>query len=167
MAVNKAILVGNLGKDLELRHTGNQTAVCTLNIATTERFKDASGSWTDRTEWHSVVVFGKQAENCCQYLSKGSQVYVEGRIQTRKWQDKEGRDRYTTEIVANSVQFLGKKGAGSSGQMSNQVEMESTSKSNSNEVFNSLSSADSYAGSNNASVSEPAAVSFSDDDIPF
>ena len=106
-SVNKAILVGNLGQDPELRYTRSEMAVTTLRIATTDSYRRDGEE--EKTEWHSVVVFGKTAENCCNFLSKGRQVYVEGRIQTRKWQDKEGNDRYSTEIVANTVQFLGSK----------------------------------------------------------
>ena len=112
MTVNKAILIGNLGQDPESRTTGGGTAVCNLRIATTNRVKDRDGNWNDQTEWHSVVVFGKTAESATRYLSKGRQVYVEGRLQTRKWQDRDGRDRWTTEIVADNVRFLGGKDQG-------------------------------------------------------
>ena len=104
-SVNKAILLGRLGADPELRHTPSGQSVANFNMATNERVQ-REGSWEDRTEWHRIVVWGKLAERCDQYLNKGNQVYVEGRIQTRKWQDREGTDRYTTEIVAFSVQFL-------------------------------------------------------------
>ncbi len=106
-SVNKAIVLGNLGKDPELRQTANGKAVTTLRVATNESWVDQSGERQERTEWHSIVVWGRQAENCAQYLSKGRTVYVEGRLQTRKWQDKEGSDRYSTEIVADRVQFIG------------------------------------------------------------
>lgn len=112
MTVNKAILIGNLGQDPELRNTASGTPVCTLRIATTERRKGADGQWADQTEWHSVVTFGRTAENVHKYCRKGRQIYVEGRIQTRKWQDKEGRDRYSTEIVADDIRFLGGGGGG-------------------------------------------------------
>ena len=111
MSLNKAMLIGNLGADPELKYTPNQLAVTQLNVATSDRTKGADGNWTDRTEWHRVVVFGKTAENCCQYLKKGRSVFVEGKIQTRKWQDKEGRDHYSTEIIAHTVNFLGSKDA--------------------------------------------------------
>lgn len=104
--VNKVILIGNLGRDPELRYTQSGTAVCNFSLATTERTKQG-GEWTDHTEWHNVVVFGKAAESCSNYLAKGSSAYIEGRIQTRKWQDREGKDRTTTEIIANAIQFLG------------------------------------------------------------
>ena len=110
MTVNKAILVGNLGQDPEIRSTGNGTPVATLRIATSDRRKDRDGNWTDQTEWHTVVVFGRQAENVGKYCRKGKQLFIEGRIQTRKWQDRDGRDRYNTEIVADTVRFLGGRG---------------------------------------------------------
>jgi single-strand DNA-binding protein len=106
-SVNKAIVLGNLGRDPELRHTQAGKAVCQLNVATTETWNDQSGERQEKTEWHRIVVWGRQAENCDKYLSKGRSVYVEGRIQTRKWQDKDGADRYSTEIVADRVQFIG------------------------------------------------------------
>jgi single-strand DNA-binding protein len=116
MSVNKAIIVGNLGADPEVRYTQSGTAVANMRIATNERWKDKSGQQQERTEWHRVVVFGNQAENCGKYLEKGRQVYVEGRIQTNEWTDNDGNTRYTTEIVAQSVQFLsGGSGGGSFG----------------------------------------------------
>ena len=113
-SVNKAIILGNLGRDPELRHTQAGKAVATLRVATNEVWTDQSGEHQERTEWHSVVVWGKAAENCNQYLKKGRTVFIEGRIQTRKWQDKEGHDRYSTEIVADRVQFVGGQGGGAS-----------------------------------------------------
>jgi single-strand DNA-binding protein len=111
-SVNKVILIGNLGNDPEMRTTQTGTSVANLSIATNEVFKDATGTRQERTEWHRVVVFGKTAENCGKYLSKGRSVYVEGRLQTRKWTDQSGQDRYMTEIVANQVTFLGGGGRG-------------------------------------------------------
>jgi single-strand DNA-binding protein len=110
--VNKVILVGNLGQDPEMRSTPGGQSVCTLRLATTERMKDKDGNWTDHTEWHSVVVWGRTAENVNQYCRKGKQLFVEGRIRTRKWQDKEGKDRYSTEVVGDVVRFLGSSGGG-------------------------------------------------------
>ena len=107
MSVNKVFLLGNLGADPELRYTSSQTPVCTLRVATGDRRKNAEGEWVEVTEWHSVVVWQRQAENCAQYLKKGRQVFIEGRIQTRKWADRDGNDRYTTEVVAQNVQFIG------------------------------------------------------------
>lgn len=108
-SVNKVILIGNLGQDPEKRVTGTGQPVCTLNLATTERWTARDGQKQEKTEWHRVVVWGPQAESCSQYLSKGRQVYVEGRLQTRQWEDKEGNKRYTTEVVAQRIQFLGGK----------------------------------------------------------
>jgi single-strand DNA-binding protein len=113
--INKVILVGNLGNDPDVRYTANGAAVSNISLATSESWKDReSGEQQEKTEWHRVVFFGKLAEIVAEYLKKGSQVYVEGRLQTRKWQDKEGNDRYTTEIVANEMQMLGSR-AGSGG----------------------------------------------------
>src|SRR5262250_1978787 len=112
-SVNKVILVGNLGADPELKYTPSSRPLCNLRIATTDVFKDKSGQRQERTEWHRVTVWGDQAENCNKYLSKGRTVYVEGRLQTRSWDDKDGNKRYSTEIVADRVQFLG--GGGGSG----------------------------------------------------
>jgi single-strand DNA-binding protein len=116
--VNKAILIGNLGRDPELRYTQNGQAVVNFTLATSENWTDRSGERQERTEWHRIVAFAKTAELCAQYLSKGRTVYIEGRIQTRDWEDKEGNKRTTTEINANTVQFLGgprSEGGGASG----------------------------------------------------
>jgi len=108
MSLNKAMLIGNLGQDPELRYTQSGVAVCTLNLATSEKRKDKDGNTEELVEWHRVIVWKQQAENCAKYLVKGSSVYCEGRISTRKWEDKEGIKRYTTEITAFQVQFLSK-----------------------------------------------------------
>ncbi|MAE94774.1 MAG: single-stranded DNA-binding protein [Deltaproteobacteria bacterium] len=105
--INKAILIGNLGRDPELRYTPNGTAVTNFSLATSESFNNKQGQREERTEWHRIVVWGKVAENCAQYLSKGRTVYVEGRLQTREWENKEGQKQRTTEVVAQTVQFLG------------------------------------------------------------
>jgi single-strand DNA-binding protein len=111
--VNKVILIGNLGKDPEVRYTANSNAVANVTIATSEQWKDKqSGQTQERTEWHNVVFYSRLAEIVGEYLKKGSQIYVEGSLRTRKWQDKEGRDRYTTEIIASEMQMLGGRGAG-------------------------------------------------------
>ncbi len=107
MSVNKVILVGRLGQDPELKSTPSGMSVCNFSIATSENWVDRSGQKQERTEWHRIVVWGKLAENCGQYLKKGRQVYVEGYLQTRSWEDKDGQKRYTTEVVARIVQFLG------------------------------------------------------------
>ncbi len=108
-SVNKVILVGNLGRDPEVRYTPDNAAITNISIATTDTWRDKNGDKQERTEWHRVAFFGKLAEVAGEYLKKGSQVYVEGRLQTRKWQDKEGQDRYTTEIVADRMQMLGSR----------------------------------------------------------
>ena len=108
-SVNKVIVLGNLGKDPELRHLPNGDAVCNFSLATTESWKDKDGNKQDKTEWHNVVIFRKLAEIAGEYLKKGRPVYIEDRLQTRKWQDKEGKDRYTTEIVADQMQMLGSR----------------------------------------------------------
>jgi len=105
--VNKVILVGNLGRDPELRYTQQGTAVANFTLATTESVPKKDGTREDRTEWHRIVVWGRTAENCSQYLAKGRSVYIEGRLQTREWENKEGQKQKTTEIVAQTVQFLG------------------------------------------------------------
>ncbi len=111
-SVNKVILVGNLGRDAELRYTPGGAAVATLNLATTEVWNDKSGQRQEKTEWHRVVVWGKQAESLQEYLTKGKQIYVEGRLQTRQWDDKDGNKRYTTEIKADRITLLGGGGGG-------------------------------------------------------
>jgi single-strand DNA-binding protein len=142
--INKVILVGHLGADPEVKYMPSGSAVTNLSVATTESWKDKqSGDKQERTEWHRVAMFGRLAEIAGEYLRKGSQVYIEGRIQTDKWQDKDGKDRYTTKIIANDMQMLGGKGGGGSGS-----------------DFNSSSSP--------ASASESSAPpSDFDDDIPF
>lgn len=115
-SVNKVILIGNLGADPELRYTPNgNRAVCSLRIATSDVFKDKAGANQERTEWHRVTVWGDQAENCNKYLSKGRSVYVEGRLQTRSWDDKDGNKRYSTDVVAERVKFLGGGGGAAGG----------------------------------------------------
>ncbi|BAL26251.1 single-stranded DNA-binding protein [Azoarcus sp. KH32C] len=112
-SLNKVILIGNLGRDPETRYAPSGDAICNVTIATTETWKDkASGERKEATEWHRVVFFGRLAEIASQYLRKGSQVYVEGRLQTRKWQDKDGQDRYTTEIRADEMKMLGSRSGG-------------------------------------------------------
>lgn len=110
--VNKVTIIGNLGADPEMRATQSGAQVATLNIATTERWKDKTGAMQDETEWHRVVAWNKLAEICGQYLHKGSKVYIEGKLKTRKWQAKDGSDRYTTEIVAREMKMLDSRGGG-------------------------------------------------------
>lgn len=111
-SLNKVMLIGNLGKDPEMRFLPNGDAVANFSIATTEKFKDKSGEMQEVTEWHRISFFGRVAEVCQQYLHKGSPVYIEGSIRTRKWQDKDGQDKYTTEIRGDRMQMLGGKGDG-------------------------------------------------------
>ena len=109
-SLNKAMIIGNLGQDPDVRYTQSNTAVANLSIATSERYKDKSGEWKEKTEWHRVVAWGRKAEICQEYLSKGSKVYIEGPIETRKWEDKDGQTRYTTEIKALTLTMLDRKG---------------------------------------------------------
>ncbi len=111
-SVNKAILIGNLGKDAELRYTASGAPVVSARIATTDRFTDRDGQKREDTQWHDIVIWGKTAEAIHEYLVKGKQIYVEGRLQTRKWTDKEGKDRYNTEVRADRVVLLGGGGSG-------------------------------------------------------
>ena len=111
-SVNKVILVGNLGRDAELRYTPGGAAVATINMATTEVWNDKQGQRQEKTEWHRVILWGKSAESLAEYLTKGKQIYVEGRLQTRQWDDKDGNKRYTTEIRGDRVVLLGGGGGG-------------------------------------------------------
>ena len=115
--LNKVMIIGRLGRDPELRYTQSGSPVATLNVATDESYTDRDGNKVDRTEWHRVSVFQRQAENCANFLAKGSLVFVEGSLQTRKWQDQQGQDRWSTEIKAQRVQFLDRKGAARDGDM--------------------------------------------------
>ena len=112
-SVNKVIIVGNLGRDPETRYLPSGEAVTNISVATTETWKDKAGEKQEQTEWHRVAMFGKTAEIAGEYLKKGSQVYIEGKLQTRKWTDKEGQERYTTEIRADRMQMLGSRSGGS------------------------------------------------------
>jgi single-strand DNA-binding protein len=149
--VNKVILVGNLGRDPEVRYSPNGQAVANVTIATSESWKDKNtGEKQERTEWHRIVFWGKLAEIAGEYLKKGSQIYVEGRLQTRKWTDKEGHEKYTTEVVANEMQMLGsRQGSGAPPSEFNQEEP-----------------AMAGAGASKASSTAKAGADF-DDDIPF
>ncbi|MEX0609250.1 MAG: single-stranded DNA-binding protein [Balneolaceae bacterium] len=114
-SLNKAMLIGNLGQDPEVRYTQSNTAVATLNIATSERYKDSNGEYQEKTEWHRVIAWSRLAEICQQYLKKGSKVYIEGPIQTRSWEDKDGQKKYTTEIKALQMIMLDSKGGNGGG----------------------------------------------------
>ena len=153
MSVNKVILVGRLGQDPDVRYLPNETAVCNFSLATSSSYKDKSGEKVDQTEWHRIVMFGKVAEIAKEYLKKGSQVFIEGRLQTRKWQTKEGQDRYTTEVVAATMQMLGSKDS-SSGSGESPSDFDQTKNQSSNEPTKAPS---------------PAVESFDqlEDDIPF
>ncbi len=145
--VNKVILIGNLGRDPEVRYTPNGVAVANITIATSEGWKDKqTGETQERTEWHRIVLFARLGEIAGEYLKKGSKVYIEGRLQTRKWQDKNGQDRYTTEIVADSLQMLDSKGGG--GNNMDSPPSSSTEKTSSE-------------------AAQPAPADGFDDDIPF
>jgi single-strand DNA-binding protein len=161
MAINKVILLGNLGKDPEMRATASGMQVARFSLATSERRKDQSGQQVEHTEWHNIVAFGKTAELCQRYLKKGRQVFIEGRIRTNKWQDKEGKDRYTTEIICDNMQFVGSRGDSAGSDYA-------SSPANDN-VLAGIPTADSLPraanGSGAAVVDEP--VTFEDDDIPF
>jgi len=111
-SINKVMLIGNLGKDPEIRYMPSGDAIANLTLATTENWKDKAGEKQEKTEWHRISMFGRLAEIAGEYLKKGSSVYIEGKLQTRKWQDKEGNDRYTTEIVANEMKMLGSRASG-------------------------------------------------------
>ena len=145
--VNKVIIVGNLGQDPETRYMPSGSAVTNFTVATNESWKDKkTGEQKERTEWHRVSMFNRLAEVAAEYLRKGSQVYIEGRLQTRKWQDKDGNDKYTTEIIASEMQMLGSRGADSSPEA------------------NHAAAQSSPAPSNKAA---PVEDNFVDDDIPF
>jgi len=155
--INKVILIGNLGGDPEVKYTAGGSAVANVTIATSENWKDkTTGENQERTEWHRVVFFGRLAEIAGEYLKKGSQVYVEGRLQTRKWQDKEGQDRYTTEIVANEMQMLGGRGGGSA-----------SGGTESSRPSSAEAPAPRAAGARASGGKATAAVEDFDDDIPF
>ena len=118
MSVNKAIIIGNLGRDPEIRYSAEGTAMASLSVATTYSRTDKSGQRSEEAEWHRVVLFGRQAEVAGEYLRKGSQIYAEGRLRTRKWTDQNGQDRYTTEIVAQQMQMLGSRDSSAPKQQS-------------------------------------------------
>lgn len=120
--INKAILIGNLGSDPEVKYTQSGTAVATFRVATTERWKGQDGQMQESTEWHRIVAWKRLAEICGEYLLKGSRVYIEGKIQTRKWQDQNGVDKYTTEIVAREMKMLSVRGESGDGQSSTHPE---------------------------------------------
>jgi len=154
--INKVILVGNLGQDPEVRYTPGGAAVTTISVATTEAWNDKEGNKQERTEWHRVVFFGRLAEIAGEYLKKGSQVYLEGKLRTNKWQDKSGADRYTTEIMANEMQMLGGRTGGGGPQSGG---MPSAPRSNNNQNQG-------QSQNQNTNDSGPNYDDF-DDEIPF
>ena len=139
-SLNKVMLIGNLGKDPEVRFTASGQAVASFSLATSEKFKGKNGEWEERTEWHNITLWGKLAEIAGEYLSKGKTIFVEGRLQTRKWQEKSGNDRYTTDIVGDKMLMLSPKGERSGGETTSSPK------------------------SSGANYEEPP---FQDDDIPF
>ncbi len=108
-SLNKVLLIGNTGRDPEIRYTASGTAVASFSLATSEKFKNKGGEWEERTEWHNIILWGRLAEIAGEYLTKGKTVFIEGRLQTRKWQDRDGKDRFTTEIVGEKMQMLSRK----------------------------------------------------------
>ena len=159
--INKVILVGNLGNDPEVRATTTGSRVATISVATSESWMDKNtGQRQEKTEWHRVVFFNRLAEIVEQYLTKGSQVYVEGRLQTRKWQDQNGQDKYTTEVVANEMQMLGGRGGGSGGG-----DFQSTAPMDPQQAQNSASGSAKPAAQKTPATAGPE-INF-DDDIPF
>jgi single-strand DNA-binding protein len=166
MSVNKVILVGRLGQNPEVRYTPSGSAVANFSVATNEAWTDKSGQKQERTEWHRVVVWGKLAELCNQYLQKGRQCYVEGRLQTREWTDKDGVKKYSTEVQAQTVQFLGSdRGAGAENRAPNASYANSGGPSAGGPTANTgFSDAGAGAGFGMGAPAEP---SFTEDDIPF
>ena len=169
--VNKVILIGNLGQDPELRYTGSGTAVCNFSLATTESYKDREGNQVENTEWHRIVAWARLAEICGEYLSKGRQVYIEGQLQTRQWEDKDGNSRYTTEIKAREMQMLGSREGGSSGGGGDDYNMDQSSPQRSSSTSGGNGGGGNGGGSRPARQSTPAQnddYSFEpDDDLPF
>ena len=151
MSVNKVILIGRLGSNPEIRYTPGGAAVANFNVATNESWVDKNQAKQERTEWHRVVVWGKLAQLCGEYLAKGRQVYLEGRLQTRQWQDKDNQTKYTTEVIANTVQFLG-SAAGTSAGTGNYTKNETST------------DAQNAAEPANVNMEQP---SFTEEDIPF
>jgi single-strand DNA-binding protein len=153
-SLNKVMLIGRLGQDPEVRYTQSNTAVATLNLATNERYKDSNGEYQDKTEWHRVVAWGRTAEICQQYLTKGSMIYVEGPLQTREWEDKQGQKRYTTEVKALQMTMLDSRGSAGGGMS----EMPSAPSSN---------NAQSSGASASQGVNKTINLDDIDDDLPF
>jgi single-strand DNA-binding protein len=174
MSVNKVILVGRLGQNPEVRYTPSGAAVANFSVATNESWMDKSGQKQEKTEWHRIVVWGKLAELCSKYLTKGRQAYIEGRLQTRQWQDKDGQTKYTTEVQATTIQFLGGNAstgadAGQDFQGQNQGGSQGM-----NDNFappagrgGNMNANANFAGGNGPGLNGMEAPSFTEDDIPF
>jgi single-strand DNA-binding protein len=156
-SVNKVILMGNLGRDPEVRFMPNGDAVCNFSIATTDTWKDKAGERQEKTEWHNIVMYRRLAEIAGEYLKKGRPVYLEGRLQTRKWQTKEGQDRYTTEVIADSMQMLGGRDGPAPAQ-----ESQPSSQPEARDEFDQTPSRNNQSGSSNSSSFDEF-----EDDIPF
>jgi len=179
MTVNKVILVGNLGADPEIRYTANGDAIVTLSIATSETFKDKEGNKKTNTEWHRVILFGQLAEIAGKWLKKGSSVYLEGKLKTRKWQDQQGNDKYTTEIIGDTLRMLGNKNESSSSSSNNDYDYERSSSSNNSNASSASINSNSSSSNNSQYSREPVSApktapdnamntpAFDDDDIPF
>ncbi len=163
MAINKVILIGNLGQNPEVKHSASGQSICNLSIATNESWTDKNGQKQEKTEWHRVVVFGKLAELCGQYLQKGRQAYIEGKLQTRSWQDKDNQTRYTTEVVAQQVQFLG--GNASAGRSAGNDYNAGSSYNGAASYNNNANSGPDYG--NMASTSFQTEPTFTEEDVPF
>ncbi len=170
MSINKVILIGRLGQNPEVRSTPSGSSVANFSIATSEAWNDKSGQKQERTEWHRIVVWGKQAELCQQYLSKGRQVYIEGKLQTRQWQDKDGQTKYTTEVHAQSIQFLGantgqNQGAGA-GNMATTTYGGASSGYNNRPQFDN-DGPQTFMPTGQGSPGASSEPSFTEDEIPF
>lgn len=167
--VNKVILVGNLGNDPEVRYMPNGNAVANLSLATSESWKDQQGQQQERTEWHRVTMYRRLAEIAGEYLKKGSQIYIEGKLQTRKWQDQQGNDKYTTEIIADQLQMLGGRAEGAQGGQSNYNKP--PQQNNPNQNYQNMPPKQGGQGApqqNNQTPPKMAEPDFDfDDDIPF
>lgn len=164
--INKVILVGNMGNDPEVRYTPAGAAVTTISIATTENWKDKEGNKQEKTEWHRVVFFSRLAEIAGEYLKKGSQVYIEGKLRTNKWQDKDGQDRYTTEILANEMQMLGGRNESGGGGFGGGGQSMPSAPRGSNNNNNNNNNNNQSQNNNNNNNNAPNFDDF-DDEIPF
>lgn len=168
-SINKVTLIGNLGKDPEMRYMPSGEAIANLTLATTDVWKDKAGAKQEKTEWHRISMFGRIAEVAGEYLKKGSSVYIEGRLQTRKWQDKDGQDRYTTEIVANEMKMLGGRPGGGSESTTSFDDSDRGERSNErgSATPRATGQPTGSGSSSGASAPKKAKLDDFDDDIPF